>query len=486
MIIPQDIRYRPYDAWTDEDKQELVTQKAQSPWLATYHIEPRTGLLNDPNGFSYFDGKYHLFYQNWPFGPAHGLKSWVHTVSDDLVHFEETGTVLYPDTPLDSHGAYSGSAYAIDDKLFLFYTGNVRDDNWIRTPLQIGAFMTTKGKIDKMGKVLIAPAPDCTDHFRDPQIFSYQGQLYAIIGAQNHHKQGLIKLYKAVDNHVDDWLFLGNLDFGNTGGEYMIECPNLVFIDNKPVLLYCPQGLNKEALAYDNIYPNTYKICQSFDTSRAKLEHPTPIQNLDHGFDCYATQAFNTPDGKALAVSWIGLPDVHYPTDQYRYQGAMSLVKELTLKNGKLYQYPVAALKSLRQAPSTQIARTTTANTYELDLTLAKGQRSQLTLFADDKGKGLTITLDTIDGYLLVDRSQTDFPFDMEHGQKRRCAIPKDNLQLNIFIDKSIFEIFLNHGETVLTGRYFPSTTQSGIIVSNENLSGYYYEMRSIHGRKTD
>ena len=54
-------------------------------------------------------------------------KSWVHTESTDLVHFEETGTVMYPDTPLDSHGAYSGSAMEFGDKLFLFYTGNVRD-----------------------------------------------------------------------------------------------------------------------------------------------------------------------------------------------------------------------------------------------------------------------------------------------------------------------------------------------------------------------
>ncbi len=30
--------------------------------------------------------------------------------------------------------AYSGSAYQIGDKLFIFYTGSVRDENWIRDP----------------------------------------------------------------------------------------------------------------------------------------------------------------------------------------------------------------------------------------------------------------------------------------------------------------------------------------------------------------
>ena len=71
------------------------------------------------------------------------------------------------------------------------------------------------------------------------------------------------------------------------------------------------------------------------------------IQNLDYGFEAYATQGFNAPDGRALIISWIGLPDIDYPTDKYDYQGAMSLVKELSIKNGKLYQYPVEAITSL-------------------------------------------------------------------------------------------------------------------------------------------
>ena len=28
-----------------------------------YHLSPKIGWMNDPNGFSVYDGKYHLFYQ---------------------------------------------------------------------------------------------------------------------------------------------------------------------------------------------------------------------------------------------------------------------------------------------------------------------------------------------------------------------------------------------------------------------------------------
>ena len=140
-----ELRYKRYEDWTEEEKKQIKENMAKSPWHTHYHVEPTSGLLNDPNGFSYFDGKWILFYQNFPFGAAHGLKSWVQLESDDLVHFNETGVKVFPDTPLDSHGAYSGSAMQFDDKLFLFYTGNVRDENWIRHPYQIGALMDKEG-----------------------------------------------------------------------------------------------------------------------------------------------------------------------------------------------------------------------------------------------------------------------------------------------------------------------------------------------------
>lgn len=75
-----------------------------------------------------------------------------------------------------------------------------------------------------------------------------------------------------------------------------------------------------------------YKIGQSFDIAETAIVDPSPPQNLDYGFDCYATQAFNAPDGRVLAVSWLGLPDIAYPSDRFDHQGILSLVKELTLK----------------------------------------------------------------------------------------------------------------------------------------------------------
>lgn len=477
MNLPQKIRYKAYADWTAEEITTIKENVARSPWHTTYHIEPKTGLLNDPNGFSYFNGKYSLFYQNWPFGAAHGLKQWVHTESEDLVHFTETGVVLLPDHAHDSHGAYSGSAYEVDGKLFLFYTGNVRDENWVRDPLQIGAWMDKDGNIEKFDHVLIQQPDDVTEHFRDPQIFDYQGQFYAIVGAQSLDKAGFIKLYKAVNNDVKDWEFVGNLEFGGTGSEYMIECPNLVFVDEKPVLLYSPQGLDKAELNYDNIYPNTYKVCQSFDTEKAILTGASEIQNLDFGFEAYATQGFNTPDGRALIVSWIGLPDVDYPTDQYDYQGAMSLVKELSIKDGKLYQYPVEAIKTLRSPEEVFAEKASTNNSYELDLTFPANEIGELLLFADEKGNGLRLTVDTLNGKVVLDRSRAGIQYATDFGTTRQCEITTDETQVRIFVDKSIIEIFINKGEKVFTSRVFPEEGQTGIKIIAGHSTGTYFTL---------
>ena len=441
-------RYRRYEDWSNDEIKQIKEKMAQSPWHTRYHVEPKMGLLNDPNGFSYFDGKWILFYQNFPFGAAHGLKSWVQLESDDLVHFTETGVKVLPDTPLDSHGAYSGSAMQFGDQLFLFYTGNVRDENWIRHPYQIGALMDKDGKITKIDKILIDQPADSTDHFRDPQIFNFKGQYYAIVGGQDLEKKGL------------------------------------VFVGEQPVLLYCPQGLDKQVLDYDNIYPNMYKIGASFDPENAKMEDVSPLHNLDYGFEAYATQAFNAPDGRALAVSWLGLPDVSYPSDRFDHQGTFSLVKELTIKDGKLYQYPVSAVKELRSSEEVFSNRTQTNNTYELELNLEANSQSEIVLLADKEGKGLSINFDLVNGQVTVDRSQAGEQYAQEFGTTRSCPIDNQATTATIFIDKSVFEIFINKGEKVFSGRVFPHADQNGILIKSGNPTGTYYELD--YGRKTN
>ena len=150
-----------------EEIRPLHARIAASDYRLRYHIQPVTGLLNDPNGFlRRNDGSWHLFYQWCPWGAVHGLKYWYHVVSDDLIIWRNRGVCLKPDTVWDNKGAYSGSALVADDGIYLFYTGNHRDENWVRTPYTCLVELMDDGGARKYEKPLFGPVPGYTEHHR--------------------------------------------------------------------------------------------------------------------------------------------------------------------------------------------------------------------------------------------------------------------------------------------------------------------------------
>ena len=94
-----------------------------------YHMTPYVGWLNDPNGFSYYKGKYHQFYQYNPYDVRWAPMHWGHAVSTDLLHWEYLPCALAPDSPADnSPGCFSGSATEMDDgKQLLMYTSVIAE-----------------------------------------------------------------------------------------------------------------------------------------------------------------------------------------------------------------------------------------------------------------------------------------------------------------------------------------------------------------------
>ena len=68
-------RYTKLSDISEEAYHELQEKVNQSKWRQTFHIQPKTGLLNDPNGLVYYKGNYHIFHQWFPLGAVHGLKS---------------------------------------------------------------------------------------------------------------------------------------------------------------------------------------------------------------------------------------------------------------------------------------------------------------------------------------------------------------------------------------------------------------------------
>ncbi len=89
-----------------------------------FHLSPYTGWMNDPNGFSFYQGQYHLFYQYNPYSTEWDSMHWGHAVSRDLLHWTYLPAALAPDAPYDSYGCFSGSGIELaNGKQLLLYTG---------------------------------------------------------------------------------------------------------------------------------------------------------------------------------------------------------------------------------------------------------------------------------------------------------------------------------------------------------------------------
>ena len=125
-----------------------------------------------------------------------------------------------------------------------------------------------------------------------------------------------------------------------------------------------------------------------------------------------------------------------------------------------------------------------TKNCYELELQFEKDSLNEIVLFADAEGKGLVLTFDLAKGLVTVDRSQAGEQYAQDFGTSRSCTIANQATTANIFIDNSIFEIFINKGEKVFSGRVYPHADQNGILIKSGTPTGTYYELD--YGRKAN
>lgn len=410
-----------------------------------YHLEPLWGLLNDPVGLIWFKGTYHVFFQWNSLAKDHSSKEWGHFSSEDLVHWKRQESLLKPGQFYDRNGVYSGSSVVCQDRIFAYYTGN-RKDAGHRTVSQCLAVSQDGYHFSKFGPVLFQPE-DVTSHFRDPRVLFENGVFQMYIGAQNLEKQGMILNFSSSDGVHWKRGFMA----GRSKKASMIECPDLIHFPDQDVLLYCLQNRDPETdECLDSV--SVYKVLPGRLESAVDLDDQPQL--LDAGFDCFAAQSLQAPDGRVLMFAWMNRlsdPQEKILADLSASIHCLSLPRELSVEQGKLMQRPAREIRSLFaadplpeegwSAPGTRI--------WHMDLDLAEQDTPFSMRF---NGREAMISYDPAQSLFTLFR----WDWAQDVWEERSCRTENLN-RLEIYMDASSLEIFLNDGEKVLSARLLPT-----------------------------
>ena len=451
-----------------EAKRETVQQ---GKFRQDYHFMAETGWINDPNGLIYFKGKYHFFYQYNPYSGFWDCMHWGHAVSEDMIHWEYLPLALAPSEVYDDHlkgGCFSGSAIEHDGKLFLIYTGTCNNGNGFEQA-QCIAYSEDGIHFEKYegNPVITAPEGVPTDLFRDPKVWKHDDTYYVVCGAsKNGFAQA--RLYKSTD--MFHWEFVNVLAESRGEWGYMWECPDFFTLEGQEVLSVSPQGLTREEFRFQNIYQSGYFILKD-----GKPEEKA-FREWDHGFDFYAPQTFQDGKGRRILIGWMGMPDadeeyVNPTAESEGWQHCLTVPREVTYKNGMLYQYPVEELNGLRKAgvsASGSSAEIPVNGPFDLDVQV-KGEQGKVSL-------GENLFLEYQDGDVILTLSEK-----AGAGRKvRKAHVPSGVIEsIRVLADTTAVEIYVNGGEVVFATRYYPETQEQAVKLEAVECDGKIYVLKN-------
>lgn len=454
----------------------------------SFHFSPLIGWLNDPNGFSYYEGKYHLFYQYHPYSSFWGPMHWGHAVSDDMISWEYLPAALAPDMPYDRLGCFSGSALTMDDgSHLLMYTGCADQpedptgrSRWCQSQNLAVKHRGETEYVKYAGNPVITgdDLPDGADpyEFRDPYLWrTVDGTYHALVanGVYDETKGTQLCLFKSDDGfdwHFDRILFEDKRKIG-----VMWECPNFFPLEEKHVLIASPMDMQaEEEEAVGSVrFPKGNNVCYILgdavdgefipDTDEKGKFIYTPV---DGGLDFYAPQVMQTPDGRRIMIGWMQDPKTaNHHDDSMRIFGQMTAPRELRLKGGVLYQWPAAELEAYRtdkvcvrqmSLPDTW-TQLPGMNGRSVDVLaeIAEADRAVGIRFAADTECFTQMIFDPVKSTITIDRSASGQSEEITAKRTIKVSDRGGALSLRVLIDRWSAEIFINGGEQVASLTFY-------------------------------
>ena len=439
-----------------------------------YHHTPSYGWMNDPNGMFYKDGVYHLYFQYNPYGSQWENMHWGHSVSRDLVHWENVNVPIVPDA---LGTVFSGSAVVDKNNTAGFGTNAIvaMYTSAGENQTQSLAYSTDDGKTFtkyNCNPLITAEVPD----FRDPHMFWHEPtRRWIVILAAGQE----MRLFSSVN--LKDWTYESSFGqgYGSHGGVW--ECPDLIQLPVRDT------GKKKWVLIC-NINPGgpfggnaTQYFVGDFDGHSFTCESkPEVTKWMDYGKDHYAAVTFdNTPDGRHILMAWMSNWQYanQVPTKQFRNANTLPRDLDLYEFQGETYigTIPSRELIALRgKAVLSNFCNGKKAfdannGSYEMVVNVRQATAGKCTItLQNSKDEAVSIIYDVQLATLCVDRTKSgDSTFNNAFSAVTTAPIHGKLTTLHIFVDKSSIEVLDNEGRVSITNTIFPSDPYSLLNINN-------------------
>ena len=435
--------------------------------LPLFHVTGGIGWINDPNGFAPYKGEYHLFFQYYPYDTKWGPMHWGHVKTRDFITWDRLPTAMAPDTEYDRGGCFSGSAVETPDGHHLImYTGvrNVRRKNGRIEAFQTQCIAIGDGidyeKIEGNPVIDASQLPEggSPHDFRDPKIWREGDKYLAVMANRTEDDSGAILLYESED--AINWKFVSVLSSCHNQYGKMWECPDFFMLDGKAVLLVSPQEMSAMGLEF---HPGNANVCLIGHMDEAGHHQIREnVQAIDYGLDFYAPQTLLTEDGRRVMIAWMQNWETSACTIQeLRFFGQMTIPRELSVINGRLYQNPVRELANYHgikvEYHNVLITGETSLRNIHgryLDMTVTVRPVNDTHLYqvfrlnvAKDGEHYTSIRFRPEAGTVKVDRTHSGFPHDIVNIRAFPASLKDGILKLRVVMDRYSLEVFVNDGE---------------------------------------
>ena len=444
-----------FDKVNEFIKNSIIQKNIYRPM---YHFSPSIGWCNDPHGIIYFNDEYHIYFQYYPFLNEEFKMHWGHVTTKDFVHFSNLSSVIMPSESYDNKACWSGSVFVKDKLIYLYYTSVTTNEN--NENIQTISLATSADGINfekYKNNPIITPnmCENITNNidFRDPCIFQKDGKYYIVIGSKNKNNEGLLLLFES-ENLYDfkfNKILLNDKALGS-----MYECPNFVF-DNEDVFLIasCIDLKQRNNDFLNNASSVCCKINYDFVEQGIKIES---LKEIDHGLEFYAPNIYNE---HKIMVAWnqmwgrnfyLQKTDSQYINNFVLFRNYFKENNSLIFKPVKRYDsfFKVRMNKELSLKNEKVTFNNTRVSKISINLKNPKDRAIEFHILKD-KNEFVKLDLDFKNNLATIDRSNNEIQLkgveqnSSSNGTRYLTLNKGENYSLEIYIDNSAIEIFLNN-----------------------------------------